>query len=144
MVPCQRPHLPQAAAPGLVRQYGAEHLGTGGGGVEREKAKTAHAEHYLQLAEGVEPMILGADQARGLKRLDLNWDNIRSALGYFLAQPDGSEEVLRMGASLASFFLGRYGTYCVDAVRTALAGPDPQRTRCEQERFATLATCCSG
>ncbi len=70
-------------------------------------------------------MILGADQARWLKKLGFDWDNLRSALGYFLSQPGRSEEVLRMGASLAFFFWARHETYGFDAVRTALARPDP-------------------
>ena len=107
-----------------VRQYGAERLLATGGEAALGRARSAHAEYYLQLAERAEPMILGADQARWLKKLDLDWDNIRSALDYFLSQPGRSEEVLRMGASLA-FFFWRRKRYGLDAVRTALARPDP-------------------
>ena len=87
-----------------VRQYGAERLLATGGEAALGRARSAHAEYYLQLAERAEPMILGADQARWLKKLDVDWDNIRSALGYFLSQSGRAEEVLRMGTSLAFFF----------------------------------------
>ena len=89
-----------------VRQYGAERLLATGGEAALGRARSAHAEYYLQLAERAEPMILGADQARWLKKLGLDWDNLRSALGYFLSQPGRSEEVLRM-TSLAFFFWRR-------------------------------------
>ena len=76
-------------------------------------------------------MILGADQALWLKKLDPDWDNIRSALDYFLSQPGRAEKVLRMGASLDLFFFARYHSYGFDAVSNALAGPDavPDRVR---------------
>ena len=89
-----------------VRQYGAERLLATGGEAALERARSAHAEYYLQLAERAEPMILGADQARWRKKLGLDWDNLRSALGYFLSQPGRSEEVLRM-TSLVFFFWRR-------------------------------------
>ncbi len=88
-----------------VRQYGAERLLETGGEAALGTARSAHAEYYLQLVELAEPMILGADQARGLKKLGFDWDNIHSALGYFLSQPGRSEEVLRMFAS--NFFWAR-------------------------------------
>ena len=87
-----------------VRQYGAERLLATGGEAARDRARSAHAEYYFELAERAEPMILGADQARWLKKLGLEWDNIRAALEYFLSQRGRAEEVLRMGASLALFF----------------------------------------
>ena len=108
-----------------VRQYGAERLLATGGEAALGRARFAHAEYYLQLAERAEPMILGADQARWLKKLDLDWDNIRSALDCFLAQRDRAEEVLRMGAYLALFFWGRDRLYGFDIVRAALARPEP-------------------
>ena len=52
-----------------VRQYGAERLLATGGEAALGRARSAHAEYYLQLAERAEPMILGADQARWLKKL---------------------------------------------------------------------------
>ena len=87
-----------------VRQYGAERLVATGGEAALRRARFAHAEYYLQLAERAEPMILGADQARWLKKLDPDWDNIRSALDYFLSQSGRAEAVLRMGTSLDLFF----------------------------------------
>jgi predicted ATPase/DNA-binding SARP family transcriptional activator len=107
-----------------VRQYGAERLVATGGEAALGRARSAHAEYYLQLAERAEPMILGADQARWLKKLDPDWDNIRAALDYFLSQSGRAEEVLRMGTSLDLFFFARYHSYGFDAVSNALTGPN--------------------
>ena len=112
-----------------VRQYGTERLSGAGGEAELGRARAAHAQHYVQLAERAEPFILGGDQARWLKTLDLDWDNLRGAFDYFLAQPGRAEEVLRMGAALANFLWSRHHPYGLDAVRTALARPDPVPAR---------------
>ena len=106
-----------------VRQYGAERLMESGGDAELQKVRAAHAEHYLQVAERAE--LLGADVARWLRKFDLDWDNLRSALGYFLSQPGRAEEVLRMGAALGAFFVERNETYGFEAVQSALARPEP-------------------
>jgi predicted ATPase/DNA-binding SARP family transcriptional activator len=105
-----------------VRQYGVEQLVAAGGEAALGRARSAHGEYYLQLAERSEPMILGADQAHWRKKLGLDWDNLRAALGYFLSQPGRSEEVLRM-TSLVFFFWRE--TYALDAARSALARADP-------------------
>ena len=106
-----------------VRHYGAEHLSAIGGEAALGRTRSAHAEHYLQEAERAD--LLGADVARWLTKFDLDWDNLRLALGYFLSQPGRAEEVLRMGAALGAFFVERNEAYGFDAVRTALARPDP-------------------
>ncbi len=106
-----------------VRQYGAERLLESGGDTELQKARAAHAEHYLHVAERAE--FLGADVDRWLRKFDLDWDNLRWALGYFLSQPGRAEEVLRMGAVLGAFFVERNETYGFEAVQTALARPEP-------------------
>jgi predicted ATPase/DNA-binding SARP family transcriptional activator len=105
-----------------VRQYGVEQLLATDGQAALGRARSAHGEYYLQLAERSEPMILGADQAHWRKKLGLDWDNLRAALGYFLSQPGRSEEVLRM-TSLVFFFWRE--TYGLDAARIALARADP-------------------
>jgi predicted ATPase len=107
-----------------VRQYGAERAHATGGDAALGRARSAHADYYLQLAERAEPMILGADQTGWLKKLDPDWDNIRSALDYFLSQPGRAGEVLRMGTALDLFFWVRYHSYGFDAMNSALARHD--------------------
>ena len=122
-----------------VRQYGAERLKAADGEAELERARTAHAQYYLELAERAEPMILGEDQARWLKWLDRDWYNLRSALDYLLSRLGRTEESVRMGASLAHFIWARHRPYALDVVSAALARPDPVRAE-----VRTKALCCVG
>ncbi len=107
-----------------VRQYGAERLLATGGEAALERARSAHAEYYLQLAERAEPMVLGADQARWLKKLGLDWDNLRSALGYFLSQPGRSRGSLADGLPWLFLLPGAKRTAST-LPAALLARPDP-------------------
>ena len=108
-----------------IRQYGADRLSGSSGEAQLHHARAAHAQFYLGLSERAAPELRGLDQGRWLRRLDLDWDNLRAALAYFLAEVGGAAEVLRMGAALYYFFWTRCQRYGIDAVRTALARPDP-------------------
>ena len=108
-----------------IRQYGADRLSGSSGEAQLHHARAAHAQFYLGLSERAAPELRGLDQGRRLRRLDLDWDNLRAALAYFLAEVGGAAEVLRMGAALYYFFWTRCQRYGIDAVRTALARPDP-------------------
>ena len=124
-----------------VRQYGAERLLAAGGEAALGKARSAHAEYYLQLAERADLVILGADQARWLNKLGFDWDNIRSALDYFLSQPGRSEEVLRMFAS-RSFWPEAKRTASSRQPAVLWPSPTRYRKRCGRKPFAALATGC--
>ena len=108
-----------------IRQYGMERLLASAGEAEWRRSRAAHANFYLSLSERAAPELRGRDQGRWLRRLDLDWDNLRAAVGYFLAEPGRTREVLRMGAALYYFFWTRCQRYGMDAVRSALARPDP-------------------
>ena len=108
-----------------IRRYGADRLSGSSGEAQLHHARAAHAQFYLGLSERAAPELRGLDQGRRLRRLDLDWDNLRAALAYFLAEVGGAAEVLRMGAALYYFFWTRCQRYGIDAVRTALARPDP-------------------
>ena len=108
-----------------IRQYGRERLLAAGGEAELHRARAAHAQFYLQLAERVEPELYGPDQGFWLRRLDLDWDNMRAALAFFLAEPDGAEEVLRIGNALFYFLWTRCQRYGIDAVCSVLSRPGP-------------------
>jgi predicted ATPase/DNA-binding SARP family transcriptional activator len=90
-----------------IRQYGSERLDGTGGDDEAAELRSAHAKYYLQLAETAAPELTGPRQGLWLKRLDLEWDNIRAALAYLSAEPDRTEDVLRLGAALFRFFFAR-------------------------------------
>ena len=124
-----------------VRQYGTERLMASGGPAELETARKAHAQFCLEFAERAEAGLLGLGQARWLRQTDLEWDNIRTALGYLLSAPGRTEEVLRMGAALAYFFWTRCQLYGFDAVRTALARSDPVPDAVRAKALCRIGDC---
>ena len=83
-----------------VRQYGQEKREASG---EAETILRAHAEHYLALAETAEPELGGRNQPEWLDRLEAEHDNMRTALGWSLQQPE-AEPALRLAAALALFW----------------------------------------
>jgi predicted ATPase/DNA-binding SARP family transcriptional activator len=108
-----------------IRHYGMERLLASAGETEWRRSTAAHANFYLGLSERAAPELRGRDQGHWLRRLDLDWGNLRAAVGYFLAEPGRTREVLRMGAALYYFFWTRCQRYGLEAVRSALARPDP-------------------
>ena len=121
-----------------VRQYGAERLRAYGGEAELHRARAAHADFYLQFVEQIGPEAIGPHQARILKRLDLEWDNVRAALAYFLAEPDRTDEVLRLGSALSYFLVTRWHRYGIDATRTALARNGPVSARAKAKALCRI------
>ena len=83
-----------------VREYGVERLAERG---ELAAARLAHAEHYAELTVASEPLLRGPDQLEALARLDLDRDNIASALRY-LAESGRGEQALRMMLALAWYW----------------------------------------
>jgi tetratricopeptide (TPR) repeat protein len=62
-----------------VRQYAALALVRDG---ESERARTRHAAYYAALAQQAAPLLRGPEQVAWLDRLDLERDNLRSALAW--------------------------------------------------------------
>lgn len=60
-----------------VRAYAADRLGQAG---EDAQVRDRHAAFFLRLAEDAEPRLKGPDQARWLRRLETEHDNLRAAL----------------------------------------------------------------
>ena len=89
-----------------MRQYGADQLVRTGGEAAVGDVRSAHALYYLKLAEEAAPELLGQGQATWLRRLDPDWDNLRTALEYLSAE-GRSQDVLRLGAALWRFFASR-------------------------------------
>jgi len=83
-----------------LRLYGRERLVTSG---EAESTSRRHAEHFLALAEAVEPALWGSDAVAWLDRLEIEHDNLRAALRW--ATGHGEVEIaLRLGAALSRFW----------------------------------------
>jgi tetratricopeptide (TPR) repeat protein len=83
-----------------VRQYALQRLEESG---EAEEIGRRHADFYHALAEAAEPELKGADQVEWLGRLELEHDNLRTALGRLLERGD-AEAAARFGYSLYVFW----------------------------------------
>ncbi|MGI8552866.1 MAG: tetratricopeptide repeat protein, partial [Dehalococcoidia bacterium] len=86
-----------------LRQYGRERLQQHG---EAEATRRRHTEYYLALAERAEPHLTGPQAPRWLERLELEHDNLRTALlqEEEAGQPEYS---LRLTAALWRFWYVR-------------------------------------
>jgi predicted ATPase/DNA-binding SARP family transcriptional activator len=97
-----------------VRQYALERLReepARSGEREEERVRRCHLEFYLGLAEEAGPHMWGPEQGRWLGRLEIELDNLRTALDWAA----GTHEVggrdparaLRLAVELATFFIQR-------------------------------------
>jgi len=64
-----------------IRQYALEKLLESG---EASQARSRHLEYYLYITEEAEPKLLGAEMITALDQLDLEQDNLRTALEWAL------------------------------------------------------------
>jgi predicted ATPase/class 3 adenylate cyclase len=122
-----------------IRQYCAAELRNAEGDDGAEAAQTRHAEHYLKLAETAEPYTKGSDQARWLRRLDSDGQNLRTALTRF--QADGrTEDILRLCVAIDRFAMTRGHSDVADALLAALdqLGNDAPPTRLLVRAAVTL------
>jgi predicted ATPase/class 3 adenylate cyclase/Tfp pilus assembly protein PilF len=86
-----------------IREYAADRLIAAG---DEEAVRERYWHYFLALAEEAEPKSVGAEQAKWLRRLDDEHDNLRSALDWSLAQA-GSEGGLRLCGALQRFWWTR-------------------------------------
>ena len=82
-----------------VRQYAAERLAQRPG-PELGETRIAHRDHYLTLVETAATHLRGPDETMWLDRLDAEFDNIRAALAFSIADPGSAEPGLRLAAGL--------------------------------------------
>lgn len=84
-----------------VRQYARELLGASG---EAERVGRAHADFFLRFAERAQPEINGHRQVEWLDRLEVDYDNVRQAIGW---SEEASEppSVVRFGRALCMFWV---------------------------------------
>jgi predicted ATPase len=84
-----------------IHEYAREMLQESG---EAEQIRRRHAEYFLALAEEAEPQLHGRQPAGWLARLEQEHDNLRTALGWFLAAEDGALSALRLSSALWYFW----------------------------------------
>ena len=83
-----------------IREYALERLAESG---EDEAIRQLHAKYYLALAEAAEQQLWGPKQVIWLKRLDMEYDNLRAALTWSQTTESGAEAGLRLVAAVCTF-----------------------------------------
>jgi predicted ATPase/DNA-binding SARP family transcriptional activator len=86
-----------------VRQYAAERLDAVG---ERDEYRRRHCDHFLALAEELDPLLWRARQAEALARLEVEHDNLRAALRWALDAGE-PERALRLVGVVWRFWMVR-------------------------------------
>ncbi len=121
-----------------VRQYAAERLEELGADAPRRR----HAEWFLALAERAEPELSGESQTQWFALLELEHDNARAALTFFLQASEG-ESALRLTVALSRFWyvrghLGEARRH-LEVVLPSATDQDPLLLRRAQTAGASIA-----
>ena len=86
-----------------IRQYALDKLASEEGSAALEGLRDAHAAYYLGLVERAAPALSSPEQFTWLDRLDLEFDNVRAALGYLVAAEGSTAAALSMVVGLGRF-----------------------------------------
>jgi predicted ATPase/class 3 adenylate cyclase/DNA-binding CsgD family transcriptional regulator len=123
-----------------VRHYATERLAARVGS-ELDESRAAHRDHYLALVETADTHLCGQDEAVWLDQLEAEFDNIRAALAFSLADPDSAEPGLRLAAGLRWFcYLRGHAGEVIEALTVLLGRPDAQ-TPTQARARALIASC---
>ena len=123
-----------------VRHYAGERLACRPG-PELNQTRAAYRDFYLALVETADLHLRGPDEAVWLDRLEAEFDNIRGALAFSLADPDSAEPGLRLAAGLRWFCTMRgHGGEVLQALNALLQRPGAQLPT--QARARALTASC--
>ena len=123
-----------------VRHYAAERLSLRDAPCLRD-CRVAHRDHYLALVEAGSGRLRGPDELRWLDGIEAEFDNIRAALAFCIADPDGAEPGLRLAGELRSVAAMRgHSGEVIEALAALLGRPDARQPT--RYRARALATNC--
>ena len=114
-----------------VRQYARDRL-VGAG--EQERWRDRHLAYFLELAEEAEPKLSGPEQRKWLERLEIEHDNLRSALTW-AASGGAAVNGMRLAGACWRFWLirgyAREGLHWLSAMLAAVPAREPSSHRAE-------------
>lgn len=87
-----------------IREYATDKLDESD---EKPLIKKRHCEYFVALAEEAEPHTVGSVQQSWMNRLDLEHDNLRSALSWCSDHSEEAQSGLRMSGALWRFWVSR-------------------------------------
>src|SRR5215472_3689874 len=110
-----------------VRAYAAERLAQRPG-AELHHTRAAHRDYYVALIETAATHLRGPEEAAWLDQLDAEFDNIRAALAFSIADPGSAEPGLRLAAGLRTFVFSRgHSGEVIEALDALLGRPDARQ-----------------
>ncbi|CCK30551.1 hypothetical protein BN159_6172 [Streptomyces davaonensis JCM 4913] len=106
-----------------VAEYARERLDEAG---QRPRAERAHLTYYRELARLTDPLLRGSRQLEAVQRLQLEYENLRTALRHAVAERD-EQEALTLALSLGWYWQMRdlrieARNWCAEVMTL---GPDP-------------------
>jgi predicted ATPase/class 3 adenylate cyclase len=107
-----------------IRQYAADELLRTDGDAEVLRTRERHAEFYIRLAEEPEAVRMGPHQGEWLRRVDLDWENLRLTFIH-LESGQRVRDVFRLGVGLDRFIGSRGHVEALDWLRWAIETADP-------------------
>ena len=123
-----------------IRHYAAERLALQAGS-DLQDAHVAHRDHYLSLVETAAAGLRGPDEHRWLDRIEAEFDNIRAALAFSIADPVSAEPGLRLATGLKWFcYMRGHSGEIIEALSVLLERPDARQPT--RERARALAAKC--
>ncbi|MBA2596008.1 MAG: hypothetical protein H0V00_05210 [Chloroflexia bacterium] len=99
----QPPGEPRYGMLETIREFGLELLAASG---EEDATRSAHAAHYLALAEQAEPHLIVSGSAAWVERLAIERANLQTAVAWAL-RTGRAESVLRLAGTILSFAYAR-------------------------------------
>jgi predicted ATPase/DNA-binding CsgD family transcriptional regulator len=109
-----------------IREFGLEQLAASG---EENPTRSAHAAHYLALAEQAEPYLIVSGSAAWVERLAIERDNLHTAVTWAL-RTGNADAVLRLAGTILSFAYARgeprEGQQWLEAALTAGSAAPPE------------------
>ena len=111
-----------------IRQFAGERLAEAG--AEAAAINAAHCEYFVSVAERAGACLTGPDQRRWFAMLDAERANLWRAAEYAAGLPDGTSQVLRLGALLRRYWISRQlGEAVAELIRPVLQRPGARSDR---------------
>jgi predicted ATPase/class 3 adenylate cyclase/DNA-binding CsgD family transcriptional regulator len=123
-----------------VRDYAAERLALRSG-PDQQDTPAAHRDYYRSLVETAATRLRGPEEVQWLDRTEAEFDNIRAALAFSIADPGSAEPGLRLAAGLKWFcYMRGHSGEIIEALGALLERPDAREPT--RERARALAASC--
>ncbi len=103
-----------------IRRYSAFKLSRFGQ-TEEASTRRSHARVFLALAKKAAPQLSRRDRAKWFDQIELELDNLRTAMAHFASDPTTADQALEIGVALRDFWFCGFISQGIEALQTALS-----------------------